>query len=342
MKAEGGDDIPKPPPARGSSVGVGLGKTRTAREELVTPLTAEGLPVVVAVPLHKLGDEFVSDLVEDGTTGRVYRGRTANDPDAPGQKMCREHERTTAIFNALGDIEQNACGSGGGPHQCEFFNICGYRKQMQAAPQTWLVPHNLLFHPRPKFITAPAALVIDESFYGASLHGTDRRTPIWLDLAVLRGDRTIPTKKKIYGWSPDATADLTAVSHQAYEAITAGPDGWMLLETLIAAEFDRRRPAQRAEAGVAQEARSRRGAARYAAARGARRVQTHRHAQSNGRPAGAALAAARASAGGGASEIALAAIPARRAVTEWRYRPRCQDDLAFGYPPRLARPDPVA
>ena len=232
MKADGSDDnTPEPPPVRGSSVGVGIGKTNTARKELVAPLTAGGLPVVVAVPRHKLGDEFVRDLVQDGGTGRVYRGRTADDPDAPGEKMCREHERTTAIFNALGDIERNACGSRDGAHRCEFFDVCGYRRQMQAAPQTWVVPHQLLFHPRPKFIPAPAALVIDESFYGASLHGTDR--PIWVDLAVLLGDRTVPKQKNAY--SLYATVDLRAVSRRVYDAITAYEDGWVPLEALIAA-----------------------------------------------------------------------------------------------------------
>jgi putative DNA primase/helicase len=230
MKAEGSDNIPEPPPARGSSVGIGIGKTRTARKELVGPLTAEGLPVVVAVPRHKLGDEFVRDLVQDGASGRVYRGRSADDPDAPGEKMCPEHERTTAIFNALGDIGRNACGSGDGAHQCEFFNVCGYRKQMQAAPQTWVVPHQLLFHPRPKFIPAPAALVIDESFYAASLHGTEGT--IWVDLAALLGDRTVPKQNSAY--SLYATVDLRAVSRRVYDAITAYEDGWVPLEALIA------------------------------------------------------------------------------------------------------------
>jgi hypothetical protein len=116
---------------------------------------------------------------------------------------------------------------------------------MQAAPQTWVVPHQLLFHPRPKFISAPTALVIDESFYGASLHGTDR--PIWLNLAVLLGDRTIP--EQIYGRSAGATANLTAVSHRAYDAITAGADGWVLREALIAARLtaDDLRNAQKLE-----------------------------------------------------------------------------------------------
>jgi hypothetical protein len=117
--------------------------------------------------------------------------------------MCREHERASAIFSALGSIERNACRSGDGKRQCEFYNVCGYRKQQQAKPQTWIVPHASLFHRRPRFIPPPAALIIDEAFYGAGLNGTDK--PIWLDLSALLGDRRVP--KEAF-----STADLNATT----------------------------------------------------------------------------------------------------------------------------------
>ena len=42
------------------------------------------------MPRHKLGDEIVRDCAEAGITARVYRGREADDPEAPGEKMCRD------------------------------------------------------------------------------------------------------------------------------------------------------------------------------------------------------------------------------------------------------------
>ena len=195
----------------------------------------------MAVPQHQLGEEIVLDMERDGRTGRVYRGRDADDPEAPGEKMCREHERAAAIFKALGSVERNACRSKGGKSQCEFFDVCGYRKQRQATPQTWIVPHASLFHRRPRFIPQPAALVIDEAFYNAGLNGTDK--PIWLDVSALLGHRTVP--KKAGDTDLYATADLSQVSARAHKAITgqkygetstdAGADGWVRLDALIRA-----------------------------------------------------------------------------------------------------------
>ena len=145
-------------------------------------LVRDGLSIVMmTVPRHKLGDEIVRDLDETGTTARVYRGREADDPAAPGEKMCREHERAAAMFHAMGDAAKHACGKG--EQRCEFYNVCGYRQQAAATLDIWVVPHELLFHPQPKFIPAPAVLAIDKSFWDAGLEGTE--TPVMLPLAWL-------------------------------------------------------------------------------------------------------------------------------------------------------------
>ena len=100
------DEEPPPPPAWAINVDVGLGKTRAFREIVAPELVRDGLSVVLAVPRHRLGDEIVCDFAADGITARVYRGRDADDPDAPGEKMCREHERAAAIFQAMGDVDR--------------------------------------------------------------------------------------------------------------------------------------------------------------------------------------------------------------------------------------------
>ena len=191
-------------------------------------MTAAGLNVFVAVPEHSLGSQFVADLV--GATGQVYRGRSAADPDAPGERMCREHERAAAIVAAFGDVARSACGRPGKP-QCESFDACGYRRQMQAKPQVWVGAHQLLFHPRPKFIPAPDALVIDEDFADAALHGTDR--PVWVALADLLGNRNV--RSATVEGSADATADLRATSLRVFNALTAAPDGRIQRAALLAA-----------------------------------------------------------------------------------------------------------
>ena len=78
-------------PVLALSSDVGLGKTTAWRELVAKPLVAAGHPCVLLVPRHRLGDEIVRDLGA-GISARVYRGREAEDPEAPGHKMCRDIE----------------------------------------------------------------------------------------------------------------------------------------------------------------------------------------------------------------------------------------------------------
>jgi hypothetical protein len=167
-----------PPPERplapvaAVSVDVGLGKTRAWLERVAVTLAETQCTSVLAIPRHKLGDEIVRDLAALGVTARVYRGREADDPEAPGEKMCRDLRRVKLIEEALGSVTPCACKYK--DKECEFFRLCGYQKQRQQNPDIWLVPHQLLFRERPSFIPKPDSLVIDEAFWSAALHGDER------------------------------------------------------------------------------------------------------------------------------------------------------------------------
>ena len=169
---------------------------------------------MLAVPRHKLGDEVVADFAAAGTTAHVFRGREAYDPEAPGEKMCRDLERVREIEGALGRASTQACKSKKG--QCEFFNVCGYQKQRQQQPEVWAVAHQLLFRQRPSFIELDA-LAIDEGFYSAALHGIETRYEIDLDL-LIKTDRTVPN-------DAFATNELTEVSRRVHRALAAQPEG---------------------------------------------------------------------------------------------------------------------
>jgi len=143
------------------------------------PAVAEGIPIVLAVPRHRLGDEIVIELDGHGIAGRVYRGRDSVDPEVPGQKMCRDLDRAELLKGAVASISQKGCKHGAA--ECEFYRDCGYQRQQRLAPQVWIVPHQLLFLERPDFIPQPGSLAIDEAFWNASVHGTDRPYLLWLD-----------------------------------------------------------------------------------------------------------------------------------------------------------------
>ena len=195
----------------------GRGASRSSRE-----LIAAGMHPGLSMPRHKLGDEIARDLAEAGSAARVFRGREADDPDAPGEKMCRDLARVREIEAALGSASTHACKSKDG--QCEFFETCGYQRQRRQRPDVWGVPHQLLFRPRPAFIKCDA-LTIDEAFHGAALHGTEKPVEIAADLLVT-GDRTVP------GYLP-LTADLISISERVHAVLAVQPEGRLSRDALV-------------------------------------------------------------------------------------------------------------
>ena len=145
---------PAPPPVVGLRAATGTGKTKVWRERVAASAVAQGLPVVLAVPRHRLGDEVVNGFSGQGISARVYRGREAADPEAPGTKMCRELDRAELISGALGSVARQGCKHGAA--ECAFYRECGYEAQKHKKPQVWIVPHQLLFRERPSFIPAPS------------------------------------------------------------------------------------------------------------------------------------------------------------------------------------------
>ena len=200
----------------------GIDGTKACRERVVPPLIAAGRHLVLVVQRHKLGDEIACALAAAGTAARVFRGRGADDPDAPGQKMCRDLERVREIESALGNPAFHACKNPRG--QCAHFNDCGYQKQRQQQPDLWIIPAQLLSRERPTFIQCDVVVFIG-AFHNAMLHGVDRMRgvdkPVEITLAMLiEGDRKVPDNDK-------ATEALVDVSQGVHAVLAAHPEGWL-------------------------------------------------------------------------------------------------------------------
>jgi hypothetical protein len=198
-----------PPPVHAVAAGIGLGKTRAWREVIAATLVGKGQHPVLAVPRHRLGDEIVRDFIALGFSACVYRGRDAEDPDAAGMDMCRDLKRVGLVNDALGSVSPRACKHG--DKHCKFYDICGYQRQRRQRPELWIVPHQLLFLPRPSFIPQPDALAIDESFSDAALNGLENPIKVWLR-ALVEEDRHV--RRSIFG-----TADLVDISRRVHSAL---------------------------------------------------------------------------------------------------------------------------
>jgi len=111
-------DDPPIAPVLAVRVTTGVGKSYRAQRaavDLVRDLRSWGemkKSVALAVPRHVLADEFAADLsaLADGLMVRVYRGRGAADPDAPGQAMCRRAREAAAVQLAAGASSKRFAG----------------------------------------------------------------------------------------------------------------------------------------------------------------------------------------------------------------------------------------
>lgn len=209
-------------------VSTGVGKSYTARRaavDLVRDLRArgDGRAVVVAVPRHNLGDEYAAALADlaEGLAVAVYRGRSAPDPLADGETMCRRADEAAAVQKAGGEVERTLCRQG--ETRCPFFAICGHKRQSRAQADIWIAPHAILWRAPPKMINA-AALIVDEDASGGAFGGFDG-APVRLSLDELAA--VLPIAGDM-----DATADLAAVSARAAHALRAGGLGRVAVPAL--------------------------------------------------------------------------------------------------------------
>ena len=183
------------PPALGLKVGLGLGKTEQALK-LAVRCASRGT-VVYAVPTHKLGAELFirleKELALQGANQirvAIWRGREAEDPDAPGQLMCRKPSAVREVQKVGLDLQETVCSRKLGTvlHQCEHFSACPYQRQRQTRADIWLVPHSALFTENRSRSASPRcwsstrtsrALDFEASGKASAPHhlGADRRLP---------------------------------------------------------------------------------------------------------------------------------------------------------------------
>ena len=175
-----GDDLATPPvhAIRGA---VGLGKSTETRRSLVRlaagwRAAGDRRTVVILTPTHKLNDEQAGRLLPEaqaaGLTVAVWRGREADDPTAPGKKMCRDFPSVKLAQEAGADPDKAVCRRkmpNGTVLACPFLETCGYQAQRQKKADIWLAAHQILFSVKPEALGTLGAVVIDESFWQAGL-----------------------------------------------------------------------------------------------------------------------------------------------------------------------------
>lgn len=158
---------------------MGAGKSRIARAHAGCFLERnKAAAVSFALPLHRLtAEQAAAFKAETGGDAAIWRGMEQPDPERDdGKAMCLQPELSKAAQDASANVSE-IC------KVCPSRNDCGYRRQQQQQGRAWYFPHQLLFHPKPKAIPAPALLVIDEKFHNAGMAENIR-----LAASTLEGD----------------------------------------------------------------------------------------------------------------------------------------------------------
>lgn len=225
-------------------VGLGLGKTTEALRHVIR-LIGEGRgPIVYAVPTHDLGAELVERAKLEAKRQHValtvatWRGREAENPDAPGEQMCRNVEVVRAVQRVGGDPQQAVCRRkmpDGTVRACPYFESCAYQRQRDQKAALWLVAHHALFAQKPEAIPKPALVVIDEAFWRAGLRGVDGRAVIVTPEQLGAAPQVVKDGRLARDKTADLVAELMPIRRRLLAALDAHPFGPVEIERLVAA-----------------------------------------------------------------------------------------------------------
>jgi putative DNA primase/helicase len=235
-----GDD---PPIVHGIRVGVGIGKSESARRATAKLLaeaarqatkmkrSGDGRSIVFAVPMHTLADEQarlfekLPDARAAGLRAAIWRGREAPDPARLGHTMCDDLDAVHEAQSVGANTEQAVCRSKEGT--CPFFAMCGYQRQKQQTAQVWFVSHELIFGKKPAAIPKPALLIVDEAVWAKGLEWVNG-SPQYLSLRHL-AEYVAPDD----GFSEHDARRLSSVHHALLEALAQHPDGPLRRDILM-------------------------------------------------------------------------------------------------------------
>jgi hypothetical protein len=131
-------------------VSTGVGKSYAARRaavDLARELETADDPrsVVLFVPRHDLGDQYIDELrlIADGISVAAYRGRMANDPTTDGGKICRRADEAIEVQRAGARAKVESTQSKAGEARCELYEVYGYMRPKKTSARIWVAPHQL-------------------------------------------------------------------------------------------------------------------------------------------------------------------------------------------------------
>lgn len=149
-------------------VPTGVGKTQALIQmvgRVIAELRAQGdmRAVLIYAPDHKLNDQILRDFARYApkVLVTVRRGRGADNPDRPGEKMCRNLPAVERAQSFVLDVSKTVC------RVCPFADDCAYLASQKRQADVYILPHAALGNKPPatvkEFAQGIAFVAIDES-----------------------------------------------------------------------------------------------------------------------------------------------------------------------------------
>ena len=209
---------------------LGLGKTTATIEALPAlfdEADSKGIngAVVMAFPMHRLGQQVVADIEAAGKGRSVVQlyGVEAQDPNNPDEKVCKQldaYRERTALHLDTNEL----CGA------CPFAGDCLYQKSIGAVADIYVVSHERLKAAKTPLQSNQTLLatVVDENPLNALISANRRPVP----LAALMAAPTRMTRKGKQSQKLEQEADLLAFRKKLQDTIEAHGLGYLRLPDL--------------------------------------------------------------------------------------------------------------
>jgi hypothetical protein len=164
----------------------GLGKTTITieqiRDHLLDEIADSELKLIhYAVSTRALAIEVAGKLRDRGVNARPFFGRSAPDPENPGETMCLQLDVVELAIQANIPVARSCCKRG--DDVCPLYDECGFQRQARDTGdvQVWVFASDYIFHQQDTLGTADR-LIIDESFWQKQLDGVEGK-PVPLSLS---------------------------------------------------------------------------------------------------------------------------------------------------------------
>lgn len=158
----------------GIKASAGIGKTEAVIKQIVKMVNNKDTLIEVYLPSNKLANEFRKRILKHDHEIAVQIIHGRDSPHAP-DNHCLKKDAATCLSRASLGVSGLLCRNKNGSELCANHDTCNYLRQYKVKSSVVIYSHKHLFIMRNSFERSkkPNLIIIDESFFEASLNETE-------------------------------------------------------------------------------------------------------------------------------------------------------------------------